>query len=45
MKISDANPSRIREVIDKLPAATQLLDAFNVLRENSHAQDRWDTGA
>ena len=40
MKISDINPSRIIEVIDELPAVTQLLDAFNVLRENSRARDR-----
>ena len=31
------------EVINKLPVTTQLLDAFNVLRENSRARDRWDT--
>lgn len=42
-KISDINPSEIMEIVNELPAGTQILDAFNVLRENSHARDRWGT--
>ena len=30
------------EIFNELPAATQLLDAFNVLRENSRTRDRWE---